>query len=117
MEHKATNRPLDHDYLSARAFGVVQKGFEVPMWIRFCQALLNEGYSLTLYEARKTVSKYVTVSDGQRQFKVRFSNHKPIQARELSVDCDFFVGVTNLGVTNTSAAMAAVDAFFSKEKA
>jgi len=105
---KARNRPLDHAYLDARDCA---RNSELPTqkWVEFCRTLLDEGYSLTLYEALRTVSKYVTVNGS---YKVRFSNHKPIESREANGDCDFFVGVTNLGVTNTKMALAAVRRHF-----
>lgn len=82
---KARNRPLDHAYLDARDCA---RNSELPTqkWVEFCRTLLDEGYSLTLYEALRTVSKYVTVNGS---YKVRFSNHKPIESREANGDCDF----------------------------
>lgn len=87
-------------------------GWPTAKWIQFCRTLMAEGYKVSLYEAQYTVSKYITVRKGKRTFKVRFSNHKPIPAREAAGDCDFFVGVTNLGVTNTEQALAAVRQHF-----
>jgi hypothetical protein len=51
-----------------------------------------------------------------KQFKVRFSNHKPIHARELRGDCDFFVGHTNLTVTHTAQAIHTVRNHFMENK-
>lgn len=76
-----------------------QTEWEVPKYILFIEKCLENGYSISLYNAQKTVSKYVTVSNGSKEYKVRFSNHKPSYYRELHKDCDFFVGITNLGVT------------------
>ena len=105
---KATNLQLTSDYLKSRAENCTKKGYPVPKWITFCEALLAKHYELYLYEARETYSKYITIVCGKRSFKVRFSNHKPIKAREQSGDCDFFVGVTNFTVTNTDMALKAV---------
>lgn len=111
--NKACNRILDQGYLTGRKEGLIAAGYEdTPKWITFCETLLTDGYTLSLYEAKKTYSKYITVIRGQKQFKVRFSNHKPILYRELRGDCDFFVGVTNLKTTNTAMALAAVRSFF-----
>ena|ERR1019366_3821077 len=76
--------------------------YGVSAWIRFCLWAMAQGYKPTLYEAKNTVSKYVTIYCGNDvTFKVRFSNHKPIPEREARGDCDYFVGVTNMGVTKT----------------
>jgi hypothetical protein len=73
---------------------------------------MSAGFTLTLYEARHTLSKYVTVSDGQSEYKVRFSNHRPNKGRELNGDCDFFVGVTHTGWRTTDHALEAVAEHF-----
>ena len=103
---KATNKRISKSYLESR----ISTQFGKQKWISFCEVLLDEGYDLYLYEARKTFSKYITVKNKtkNKQFKVRFSNHKPIYGREVNGDCDFFVGVTNLGVSTTSDALRAV---------
>lgn len=90
-------------------------GYPKAKWIEFSEILLKEDYELYIYEARKTFSKYITVMKDDKKFKVRFSNHKPIAHRELSNDCDFFVGVTNLKVTNTNMALKAVMEFFNND--
>ena len=109
---KATNRPINLDFLKHRVAYSKSLGYEKPKWIEFCEVMLVYGYTLTLYEARETVSKYITVSNGTKSFKVRFSNHKPIKARELQGDCDCFVGRTNLGVTTTHQAIQKTLQFF-----
>jgi len=108
---KATNLKVDRMFLRARQLRA--KGFPKAKWIEFCEICLEAGYTVHLYEARKTYSKYITVSlDDIRPFKVRFSNHKPIHSRELNGDCDYFVGHTNLRVTNTDGALAATAKYF-----
>lgn len=66
-----------------------------------------------MYEVKKTVSKYITVHNSTtgRNFLVRFSNHAPNYKREKNGDCDFFVGRTHLGVTNTANALFATKTF------
>lgn len=114
---KANNDIVTSDFLGYRSQRVEKKGFQKPRWIYFCEALLAKGYVLELYEARKTVSKYVTVKkEGFPSFKVRFSNHKPIPHREIAGDCDFFVGHTNLTITNTEQAFRAVAKHFGTVK-
>lgn len=113
---KATHKKITAGYLQGRAEGCYKKGYPVPKWITFCQTLMSEGYEIVLYEARQTVSKYVTVQRGAKRYKVRFSNHKPIERRELAGDCDFFVGVTHHSVTTTEQALVAVRAFFTTQE-
>lgn len=105
--NKARNQILNGDFLKQRENLAASCGFVTPKWVIFSKILMEEGFSVSLYEAKKTPSKYITVmrKGVMKCVKVRFSNHKPIHARELSGDCDFFVGVTNLGTTNTDDAI------------
>jgi hypothetical protein len=114
--YKADNMKITKEYLEKRAKFSTNLGYTKQKWIEFCEVLLSEGYSLTLYEAKQTYSKYITVHNKHhtKAFKVRFSNHKPIEAKELAGSCDFFVGVTNLTVTNTNMALDAVRKHFSE---
>ena len=105
---------VDSDFLLHRARRTLKAGYNVPKWIIFCGILMRNGFTLELYEARKTVSKYITVKkQGFPPFKVRFSNHKPIANLEIAGSCDFFVGRTNLTVTTTDKALRAVAKHFS----
>ncbi len=114
---KANNINVNLNFLSSRAEMAMAKGYSKQKWIIFCEVLLAEGFVLRLYEARKTFSKYITVKRGKRgpDYKVRFSNHRPIKAREARKDCDFFVGVSNFGTTTTEQALVAVREFFAKQ--
>jgi len=108
MSRKAKNLKLTAHYLASRIDGLAQQGWPKPKWIIFCETVISHGLSAQLYEARKTVSKYITVRDKRgRSFKVRFSNHRPNSVREENGDCDFFVGVANKTVTTTEQAIAA----------
>jgi len=109
---KASNLRVTAEYLQMRSLRSAALGYGKPKYILFCERALAAGLQVYLYEARHTASKYVTLRLAGRQFKVRFSNHKPIAAREAQGDCDFFVGVTNLGVTTTGEALRAVHSFF-----
>lgn len=114
---KQKDARLTAELLQARAERSIKAGFTKQKWVEFCETLMADGYRLNLYEARTTFSKYITVRrKGAKPFKVRFSNHKPIMRRELEGDCDFFVGVTNLGVTTTQDALKVVKEHFSKER-
>lgn len=104
MYKKANGHKLTLSYLENR----VSETYGKQKWIQFCEILINEGYDTYLYEARKTFSKYITIRKGNKKFKVRFSNHKPIKYKELLKDCDFFVGVNNFKVTTTDDALNAV---------
>jgi hypothetical protein len=112
---KANNVFIDERYLIARSKKSTDRGYEQQKWIKFCLYLIEKGYRVKLYEARQTFSKYVTVVKNKKEFKVRFSNHKPNYIREMKEDCDFFVGVTNTGFRTTDDAIAAVNGFFSYE--
>lgn len=112
MTGKANNCPVTHGLLEARYERSRVKGYSKQKWIVFCEAMLAMGFHVTLYEARRTFSKYITVSAAGRFYKVRFSNHRPIRAREEANDCDFFVGVCNHTTTTTDDAIAAVKDYF-----
>lgn len=111
---KVVNDFLTPEFCARRAAIAQRQGYEVPKYISFARILLAEGFRLQMYEAQRTVSKYLTVSvEGFRKtYKVRFSNHKPIRQREIAGDCDFFVGRTHLGVTTTAMALRAVREYF-----
>lgn len=111
--HKAKNLKITREYIVNRTKKMLSLGYDQPKWLSFCSVMMDHGLSISLYEAKRTLSKYVTVrSKSGAQFKVRFSNHKPIKHREVNGDCDFFVGVTNLSVTRTEDAVKATLMFF-----
>ena len=113
---KATNMRITPHYLEVRSQAAISKGYSKQKWVEFCEVMIGLGYTVTLYEARRTFSKYITVSHKmsgkKKQFKVRFSNHRPIAVREAAKDCDFFVGVSNFKTTTTAQAIEATKAFF-----
>lgn len=113
---KADNLMITQEFLNARFQDAKSKGYPKAKWIEFCEYLLSlKCFEVFLYEARKTFSKYITVIQSDKEFKVRFSNHKPIAYRELNGDCDFFVGITNLSITTTKDAILAVNNFFREQ--
>lgn len=101
---KANNILVTHDYLKSR----ISPKYGKQKWIDFCEHLLNDGFMISLYEARETVSKYITVIHKGQSFKVRFSNHMPNRAREMNGDCDLFVGKTHNGIINSKTAILEV---------
>ena len=112
---KASNRAVNLDFLRHRAEYSAKLGFGKQKWVLFCEKMIEAGLTCSLYEARQTVSKYITVrhpDNFSRSFKVRFSNHKPIKHRETAGDCDFFVGYTHLGIQTTDQAVAKTLEFF-----
>jgi hypothetical protein len=110
FREKATDLVVDRDFLHERTVKLGTHGYKKSRWIEFCEAMLDQGYTVSLYEARATVSKYLTVThpESRAAFKVRFSNHKPNYGREVAADCDFFVGRNHLGTTTTEMAIEAV---------
>ena len=109
---KATNLIVDQKFLDERHKKLLKYGYHKTKWMEFCEEMHSLGLKCSLYEARETRSKYITVIGKDRSIKVRFSNHRPIKFRELRGDCDFFVGVTNTGVRTTRDAIAFVKAEF-----
>lgn len=87
--------------LSRRAGQSIKAGFTKQKWVMFCEQLLLLGYNLTLYEAKKSVSKYIYVKKNGKEFKVRFSNHLPNNERVSQY-------------YNTDKALEAVKEFFNE---
>jgi hypothetical protein len=86
--------------------------YPISKWVLFCNFLLENKFKVKLHKARSTVSKYILVQKGKKEYKVRFSNHKPSYGMELTKDSDFYVGVSNLGVTTSYDAIKAIFTFF-----
>lgn len=102
---KAVDLKISKTYLRNRSEAYARKGYQKTKWIIFCEEMLEAGFSCSLYEAKQTNSKYITVKKGRLTLKVRFSDHRPIYQRELAGDCDFFVGITHTGVRTTKDAI------------
>ena len=100
------------EYLNSK----VSAKYGKQKWIEFSEILLNQGYTLFVYESKTTYSKYITVVKNGRYFKVRFSNHKPSIDKETLKDSDFYVGVSNSGITTTNDALIAVKKYFNLPK-
>ena len=111
---KAKNRFVTKEYLVFKTEYCLKLGYAKPKWIYFCEQLLSQGFEIYLYEAKKTVSKYLTLKKDGKTFKVRFSNHRPNAYKEQTKDCDFFVGVSNMQTTTTEDALKAVAHHFNK---
>lgn len=101
---------INEDYILNRWDNYQKAGYDkMPKWMLFSATMLRRGFRVKLYEAKRTVSKYVTVLDNNgKKFKVRFSDHKPIPMREFTGDCDFFVGRNNWETNTTNDALRAV---------
>lgn len=108
---------VSKSFLQRRAEMSMELGFSKQKWIVFCEYFMDKGFKISMYEARRTVSKYITIHFGEQEFKVRFSNHKPIYNREVKGDCDFFVGRTHTGVRTTDDAIRAVEKWINGIKA
>lgn len=113
---KATNITVTQNFLKQRTEFLKANDWPKSKWIYFCEEMMRLGFTVELYEARQTKSKYCTVKRDGRTFKVRFSDHKPIYHREIAGDCDFFVGWTHTGVRNTHDAVHAVCNFFGVQR-
>lgn len=109
---KLTNKYLTFEILEQKT----SEKYGKAKWIMFAEELLKKGFRVSLYEARRTFSKYLTVEKDGEKFKVRFSNHKPNKEREEHCDCDFFVGVSNYKVTTTEDAFDAVYKYFNEKE-
>lgn len=109
--------PVTREFLTKRADRQANAGYTPAKWIGFCQTLLDLGFDVGLYEAQTTVSKYIYVSwpGRKRVFKIRFSNHKPNYHKEMTHNCDFFVGISNTQTTTTNDALLAVMKVFGLE--
>lgn len=111
MLAKLVDEPVTHELLESKH----NSRYPKLKWIEFCEVMLGLGFTLTVYEARETASKYITVRSEGRSFKVRYSNHPPAYNRLICDDCDFFVGKTQRFTTNTRQAIEAVRRFFGLE--
>lgn len=110
-KHKATNMVVTSNFLQSRTKFLRENNWPKSKWIFFCEEMMRLGFSVELYEARQTKSKYCTVrhpDHRSKAYKVRFSDHKPIYQREMAGDCDFFVGHTHTGIRTTQDAINAV---------
>ena len=109
---KIKNQKVTRELLDSK----ISTRYGKQKWIIFCEKLLAEGYTLTLYEAKKTFSKYITVRKDGKSFKVRFSNHKPALDKQIKNDSDFYVGYSYSGITTTEDALRAVKKYFNLKK-
>jgi hypothetical protein len=83
------------------------RGYDEPKYVQFGRTMLGEGFEVWLHESLSTASKYLYVRFGGREFKVRFSNHKPRFGDQRIGDCDFYVGHSHGRITNTKQAINA----------
>ncbi|NRA76833.1 MAG: hypothetical protein HRU18_01385 [Pseudoalteromonas sp.] len=101
------------EYLDSREKATIKAGYSSPKWIGYCREVMSKGIRVEMYEAKSTVSKYIYSIQGNKVFKVRFSNHRPNKFKQQMNDCDFFVGVSNGLVTRTEDALKATMEYFS----
>jgi len=105
--------PVDSWLINSYVSASKNNDYPVAKWIQFCKILLDDGFTVSYYKEKKTVSKYVHVVKGDSQpYVVRFSNHKPLKRLEEKETCHFFVGITNFKVTRTEDALKAVYKYF-----
>lgn len=96
-----TGKPFTRGHLIHARERRKKSEYPEPKWIMFCETMLDEGMTLSIYESKTTVSKYIWVSRGQLTVKVRFSNHRPNNVMQQVEDCDYYVGVSNGKVITT----------------
>lgn len=75
--------------------------YPTPKYLLFMLEMSKCGFEVSLHKSKSTVSKYIYLRKGDKQYKVRFSNHRSNFRHELEADCDFYVGVGNMGVKTT----------------
>ena len=71
------------------------KNYSKPKYIEFIEFIeffYNLGFEVGFYRAKTTVSKYVFVKKGDKEIKIRFSNHLPNLLKEEQKDSDYYVG-------------------------
>lgn len=76
------------------------KPFKPAKYLIFIKTMLENGWKVKLYVANK-VSKYVFIIKGDDVFKIRFSNHLPIESKEKENDCDYYVGISHCQTSTT----------------
>lgn len=88
---RSVNRIVTYEFLDKR---IGSGKYGISAWIKYCTFMLNRGYKVELYEAKETVSKYITVYSGHDlSFKVRFSDHPPSKQRMVESDVKMVVGI------------------------
>ncbi|NCD40588.1 MAG: hypothetical protein EOL88_00700 [Bacteroidia bacterium] len=98
--HRA--RPCNERDIAKKVMKLSQGKYGAPKYLRFILRMLREGWEVKLYIPRSNkISKYVFVKKGEKLYKIRFSNHKPLVQRELDNDCDFYAGISNLRCMTT----------------
>lgn len=105
-------RWVSEAYLARQTQLIHGAGYPTPKWIQFCEYYLALGFGVKLHRPSRTVSKYITLYHNNKTFRVRFSNHRPLLEREISNDCDFFIGHTRGRVTTTQDAINAANKYF-----
>lgn len=91
------------DHLKKLKPRYIQNGYPVPKWIKFCETMIKHGWRVKVYQAYKTVSKYIYIRKGKFEYKVRFSNHMPAEDSDNFERSDFYVGISRGGKINTES--------------
>lgn len=86
-------------------------GYQPPKYLLFIRDMLERGWGVSLYKGgQRGISKYVFLRKGTHFYKVRFSNHRPIYNKEVTNDCDFYVGISHTQVSTTEDIIKKLDA-------
>ncbi len=85
-----------------------------PKWVRFCENLLNEGYTVLLYLAVNTESKYLTLIKNNKMLKIRYSEHSPKLDNYIRGDIKFYIGPGDKGMYSEREVLNATRIYFRK---
>lgn len=88
--------------------------FTTPKYLTFIRTMLDDGWNVKLYEVDR--SKYVFVFREDFLFKIRFSNHKPIYGKEITKDCDFYVGISHKQVSTTEKVIKKINEIYARKQ-
>ena len=92
------------------------KGYRVPRWLSFSCSMAKEGLSVSVYKSKGYGSRYVTVYDEEKKFKVRFGDHDPVTRYIGLDDCDLYVGSVYGNIVGTKFATRETLKYFKKRK-
>lgn len=93
---------LKLSYLEKIKPDYLKNGWSIPKWISFTETMIKNGWQVKLIRSQSTRSKYLYIQKGDKNYKIRFSNHKASKEKELENDCDFYVGRGHKGTLTTT---------------
>lgn len=85
---------------------------EKPIWVEFCEVLIDDGFEVFVYLPEKITSVYVTFVKNHKMQIARFSDHLPRQENWLKGEVDYYVGPKKLGMLDEQEVLDAVGIYF-----